>query len=102
MHYEHRSKSWYLLYMYSYADSDVFRFLDYQRVETRAVVTDKYVAASSLGRQCNYVKVKAEDYEDIVVVDGFAYGNIDEGDLVTITETTYLYGLLTDKSLVTD
>lgn len=34
--------------------------------------------------------------------DGFAYGNIDKGDLVTITETTYLYGLLTDKSLATD
>lgn len=75
-----------------------FGFLDYQKVETHAVVTDKYVAASALGHQCNYVKVKAEDYEDIVVV----YGNIDKGDLVTITETTYLYGLLTDKSLVTD
>lgn len=79
-----------------------FGFLDYQKVETHAVVTDKYVAASALGHQCNYVKVKAEDYEDIVVVDGFVYGNIDKGDLVTITETTYLYGLLTDKSLVTD
>lgn len=48
------------------------------------------------------MKVKAEDYEDIVVVDGFTYGNIDKGNLVTITETTYFYGLLTDKSLVTD